>query len=462
VRGSWPKGRNLTRALLLSVLCCTLLAGDSPLPEPRNLIVISLDTVRRDHLPIYGYARATAPAVERFARTAAVFENAYAQDTNTNPSHASIFTGVYPHVHGSRENGHVLAEDEVTLAQILKRAGFRTGGFVSGLPMHRWAGGLNRGFDVYNDRLWRLRRKGRETTDLALDWLSGLPADERWFLFVHLYDAHGPYKPAEPYSKLFDSKDPGPILETIPEYQIAHDPAGKPMRNLNGYIDRYDGMIRYLDDQVARILEKIDSSNTIVVILSDHGETLGERYRVLDHGGQVFDEQIRIPLVIHVPGQQPLRPAATVETVDLLPTLLDLLGVALPADRPVQGKSLVALLRDASARGRKFSFSSASVSNERHADRGYQMDTSRFIHSIRSSRWKLILYPAQKRDYFELYDLTADPAERENVANRHPRVKHEYRVRLRRWAAGSRQTEPGRSVTPEMREKLKALGYGDD
>ena len=221
-------------------------------------------------------------------------------------------------------------------------------------------------------------------------------------------------------------------------------------------------MIRTLDDQVSRILEKVDLRDTIVVILSDHGETLGERYRVLDHGGQVFDEQARIPLVIYVPGQQPRRVAATVETVDPLPTLLDLLGVPLPADRPVQGKSLVPLVRDASVGGRNFSFSSATVSEERHADRGYRMDSTRFIHSIRSSRWKLILYPAREKDYFELYDLDADPAERENVADRYPRVRNEYHVQLRRWAVGGRESAPSKSLTPEMREKLKALGYGDD
>jgi arylsulfatase A-like enzyme len=442
-------------------MSCSLLAGDSPAHEPRNLVFISLDTVRRDHLPIYGYSRATAPSVERLARTATVFENAYTQDTNTNPSHTSMFTGVYPHVHGSRKNGLRLADDQVTLAQILKRVGFRTGGFVSGLPMHRWLSGLDRGFDVYNDRLWRLRRKGSDTADAALDWLSQLPADEHWFLFVHLYDAHGPYKPEGRYAKMFESKDLGPALKSIPEYQLVNDSAGNPMTHLNGYVDRYDAMIRYLDDQVAKILEKIDLSDTIVVILSDHGETLGERYRVLDHGGQVFDEQTRIPLVIHAPGQQPRRVAATLETIDLLPTLLSLLGVAVPADRPVQGKNLLPLVQRASAGGREFSFSSATVSEERHADRGYRLDSSRYIHSIRSSRWKLILYPARQQDYFELYDLEADAAERENVANQYPRVRNEYHVRLRSWAAGGKESEPHDSLTPEMRERLEALGYGD-
>ena len=119
--------KKLAHAGLLALVSCLLLAGDSSPQEPPNLVFISLDTVRRDHLPTYGYPRATAPSIERLARRAAVFENAYTQDTNTNPSHTSMFTGVYPHVHGSRKNNLPLADDQVTLAQILNRAGFRTG-----------------------------------------------------------------------------------------------------------------------------------------------------------------------------------------------------------------------------------------------------------------------------------------------------------------------------------------------
>jgi arylsulfatase len=416
--------------------------------------------VRRDHLTPYGYERDTTPAIDRLARGAVVFDSAYAQDTRTVPSHATMFTGVYPHRHGSKANDRLLAKDQITLAQILAGAGFRTGAFVSGLPMSRDLCGFERGFDLYEDDFSTLRRDGDATTRLALEWLEHRSSGEPFFLFLHLYDAHGPYNPRGPYVDLFHSDESGPILDTIPVYQIRKKADGEVERNLNTYVDRYDGLLRFLDDLVAAVLSELDLDDTAVVILSDHGETLGERFWKLDHGGQVFDEQIRIPLILQAPGLQPQRVDRIVETVDLLPTVLDLLGVPVPAGRPVQGKSLVPLLRGEPDGGREFTFATARAVDRRHADRNVLMDPKRQIRSVRSTRWKLVEYPGVEVDHLELYDLRADPEERVDVSEKHPGVQADCLEQLRRWGEGDvGDVGPSPHLDPELYEKLRALGY---
>jgi arylsulfatase len=429
--------------------------------DPDRLVFISLDTVRRDHLPTYGYARDTAPGIDALAQHSIVFENAFAQQTNTSPSHASMFTGLYPHVHGSRFNGHRLPADRITLAQILVRAGFRTAAFVSGVTMHAAPSALERGFEVYDDEFSEKRRDGRVATTRAVEWIRNRDRGEAYFLFLHLYDAHGPYLPQGAYRTLYRANEPGRELARIPRYQQLQDGAGQPLVNLNEYVDRYDAMIRYEDDLVTALLNELDLSRTVVVILSDHGETLGERYQALDHGAQVFDEQARIPLILQVPGTTPRRLAPYVETVDLLPTLLDLLHVPIPEGLAVQGRSLVPLLAGATSEFRTQVFCSARSVSARHADRGYRLRPRTNLHSVRSARWKLILYPGLTHDYVELYDLTRDPAERENRAESEPEVRDSYLKALEGWLAGAAPDVPDPALPPDVLEKLRELGYLD-
>jgi arylsulfatase A-like enzyme len=424
----------------------------------RNLVFISLDTLRRDHLPFYGYARNTAPAMTELSEQSLVFERAFAQETNTNPSHASMFTGLYPHVHGSRSNAWVLGADQLPVAQVLAAAGFRTAGFVSGLPMHREATGLERGFEIYDDDFTSLRRDGARTTDLALNWLRDLGPDDRFFLFVHLYDTHGPYHAPGRYAKLFRSPQPGARLDAIPDYQQSFDAKGRLRTASNDYVDRYDGAIRYVDDCVARLLEAIDPASTAVIVVSDHGETLLERFWKLDHGAQPFDEQLRVPLLLRAPGVLPRRVEDPVEGLDLAPTMLDLLGVPLTADRAMQGRSLAPILTGGALEPREFTFASSRAEESRHADRGYRLDATRRIHAARSDRFKLIAYPTADGDRYELFDLEQDPGETRNVAEHHPQELTRHREALEAWL-GDRAISPTPEVDPELIERLRSLGY---
>jgi arylsulfatase A-like enzyme len=458
-----PREGPSVRAIAWAWISAAVIAGcGGPAEPPRDLVFVSLDTVRRDHASLYGYARETTPALAALGGRSAVFDAAFAQETNTNPSHASMFTGLYPHVHGATNNGVLLPPGVTTLAEILRGAGFRTGGFVSGAAMAARTTGLERGFETYDDEFTGIRRDGAETTRRALEWLRARTPGERAFLFVHLYDPHGPYLPVGPYTELFADGDPGPALERIPEYQRVLDPAGQLVTALGDYVRRYDAMIRYADDRLAELLAAVDLERSVVVVLSDHGESLGERYHPLDHGGHVTDEQIRIPLVIHVPGAAPARIAAPVETVDLLPTLLELLDVALPPGQPVQGRSVAPLVLGDAPRSaeRDLVFSSSRALSDRYADRGYALDPARRSHAARSSRWKLVWYPGTQGDYLELYDLAADPGETTNVADAHPRVRDAFAEALRAWL-GESGAQAAPAIDPDLREKLRQLGYAD-
>ena len=196
-------------------------------------------------------------------------------------------------------------------------AGWRTGAFVAGTPLRAAASGLDRGFEVYDDEFVGWRRGGRATLDAALSWWRALGTDEPAFLFLHLYDAHGPYKPPDDLLGLFTSPERGRRLRRIPDYQQLYGPGGRPLERVADYSDRYDAVLRLLDGLTAEAIGAADPARTIVVVVADHGETLFERRFPLDHGARVVEEQIRIPLLLAAPGLAPGRIGATVETVDL-------------------------------------------------------------------------------------------------------------------------------------------------
>lgn len=431
--------------------------------RPRNLLFVSLDTVRRDHLSLYGYERPTTPRLDSLAAQGVVFTHAFAQATNTAPSHASMFTGLYPHVHGVVQNGFPMSADgPPTLAEVLRRAGFRTGAFVSGYTLAAEVSGLERGFETYDDQFDENKRNGAETLDRTLDWLQATSPDDRFFLFVHLFDAHGPYQPSSDYAGLFNSEKPGPRLRRIARYQRLFDAEGNRIETANEYVDRYDALIRYQDDLLTRLLEQIDLTDTVVVITADHGETLGERYHSMDHGGRVFDEQIRIPLIVVAPELAPTSVESAVETIDLVPTVLDLLGLQFPEDVEIEGRSLLPIIAG-DEDGRNLVYSTAQATRWRYGDRGYLLDTERQIRTVRSNDFKLIRYPGQQEDYLELYALDKDPMEVDNVADQYPQIVERLLDELVSWEGGWKTgVEPSRELDPEIQRRLRSLGYLGD
>ncbi len=445
---------------LFVLLTPTLLIGCWGKTESRpNLLVITLDTTRQDHLGLYGYDRDTSPELESLAKDSVVFDSAFAQETSTAPSHASMFTGQYPFNHGVVANEFRLAPESATLAEILAANGYRTGGFVSGWTLAARTSGLDRGFLIYDDEVPEARRLGAETVVRALEWL-GAESTEPFFLFVHLFDTHGPFSSPPEFQQMFHSETPGTRLGLIPEYQQMRDAEGQPVDTVSPYVDLYDGSIRFADTLIAALLDAVDLDTTVVVVAADHGESLSERYWSVDHGGHVFDEQTRVPLLLHAPGLEQRRVGALVETVDLMPTLLQLLEIDLPAQAAVAGRSLVPLITGDRDEWRRVVFSSAKAVSLRYEDRGYDLNPARKIYSARSRDWKLINYPGMDQDYWELYDLQSDPMERHDVAAQYPERVEELRIALANWLRTARRTQfQPVELSEEERQKLLALGY---
>jgi arylsulfatase A-like enzyme len=294
--------------------------------RPRSVLLISVDTLRADRLGSYGYTAASTPVMDGLAARGLRFAQATTVVPLTLPAHTSLLTGTFPTFHGVRDNSGYYAGDSLTtLAETLKPLGYRTGGFVGAFVLDgRW--GLAQGFDYYFDDfdladfdmtrgLDTAQRPGAAVVDKALAWL-GDDRERPFFAWVHLYDPHSPYEPPEPYRTRF-----------------------------SGTMQRaYDGEIAATDAQIGRLLSALESTgqldSTLVVLVGDHGESLGE-HGELQHGFFVYDAAVHIPLIIAGPGVPTRTITDQVRIVDVMPTVLDLLGVPAPAE--TQGQSLLAL-----------------------------------------------------------------------------------------------------------------------
>jgi choline-sulfatase len=390
-----------------------------------NLLVVTIDTLRADRVGAYGFAGGTTPAIDSLARDGMLVEDAVAHVPQTRPSHVSLFTGRLPYEHGIRDNfSKPLDPRTPTLATILKERGYATGGFIGAYPVSGDSG-LKRGFDVYDDpfvaassvatRRDRSERRASEVVDRALQWLRA-PRRAPFFAWVHLFDPHAPYDPPPPFARRFAK-------------------------------DLYVGEVAYADSQVQRLLEWIEGAglreSTLVVVTSDHGEGLGDHGED-EHGFFVYDATLHVPLVLRWPGRLPagVRVGGQFRGVDLLPTLLELLGVP---PTPTSGASRAAVLRS----GGKLPDNQAYVESL-YASLHFGCAP---LRALRAEGWKYIDAPRA-----ELYRLPEDPAETRNRMDDRAPVAAAMRSRLLALDRGI--------VTPSVPaadasavERLAALGY---
>jgi arylsulfatase A-like enzyme len=292
-----------------------------------NVLLITLDTTRADHLPVYGYKSVATSGLDRLAESSYIFEDAIAHVPLTLPSHTSILTGQLPIGHGVRDNEGFLVDPKITnIASILKAQGYATGAFVSAFVLDsRW--GLNQGFETYFDRFNQFRevnrdqvqRRAEETESEVEGWLPA-HTDRPFFCWVHFYDPHDPYDPPEPYASRYAQ-------------------------------NRYDGEIAYMDEYVGKLLTKLDELNvadrTLVVVTGDHGEGLGQHDEPT-HGMFLYSTTLHVPLLIRVPGGSQRRISGIVRHIDLAPTILDFLGIAPAPD--MQGVSLIPVINGRASR----------------------------------------------------------------------------------------------------------------
>jgi arylsulfatase A-like enzyme/Flp pilus assembly protein TadD len=402
------------------------IAGRHPEPSSLNLVVVTLDTLRADRLGCYGFRRVATPHIDAVAENGVVFEQATATQPMTLPSHASIFTGLIPPHHGVRDNGGFFVEEgAVTLAERLQEGGWATGAFVGAWVLDgRW--GLDQGFDHYSDHfdlskykvvnLGTVQKPGDEVMDLALEWLE-TRRDRRFFAWIHLYDPHTPYEP------------PSPFAERYP---------GQP----------YLGEIAYTDQVVGRLVAWLQESGTwdrtVLVLVGDHGESLGEHGEAT-HTFFVYDATQHVPLIVRTPWGDRGRSAAQVSTVDIVPTVLDLLG--LPAQDGLDGRSLAPLVLDPRSERPGLAYSETYFPRFHY---GWQ-----HLRSVRDGAWKLIDAPRP-----ELYDVRGDPGETTNVYDEHREIAEGLRERLGEMAGDGSQAAPdNETLDPETLERLAALGY---
>ncbi len=413
-------------ALAASVSCRRASTHAAQTLRPLNVVVITIDTLRPDHLHCYGYDKIATPTIDRIAQSGVLFENGVTQTPLTPPSHASIFTGLNPPAHKVRDTGgFVLSPSIPTLASILQEKGWDTAAFISTAVLKKRFG-FDHGFAVYDDEMPRpgsreefledAERRAGVTVDRAVKWLDGRD-NKPFFLWVHLYDPHTPYDPPSPYREQ--------------------------------YKDRlYDGEIAYADHELGRLMETLDRKSarekTIVALLSDHGESLGE-HGEYSHGVFLYDSTLRIAYLLSGAGVPAgLRVKEQARTIDLLPTILDLMGGAAPAT--VEGVSLEPLFSGKDA--------ATAVS---YAETLYPKINLGWaeLRAIRTNHWKYIRAPKP-----ELYDLSQDPKETSNVLAEHPAEVQKLEAQL---AAGGTSAGSEKVETAPMDEhtlaQLKSLGY---
>lgn len=401
-----------------------------PVRAPRNVLLVSLDTLRADRVGSYGYAPAQTPALDGLARRGLRFEQATTVVPLTLPAHSSLLTGTFPAWHGVRDNGgFYLADDQLTLAEHLKEKGFRTGGFVGAFVLdRRW--GIAQGFEHFFDdfdldkfgdtpSMDAIQRPGSEVVDHALEWLA---EDRRqpFFAWVHLYDPHTPYAAPEPYRSRFPATASG----------------------------AYDAEIAATDAQVGRLLDALEEQGrleeTLVVVTGDHGEMLGE-HGEQTHGFFIYDAAVRIPLLMAGPGLPARAIKDQVRIVDVMPTVLALLGLSPPP--AVQGVSLLPL-----ARGERLSLVAHSESWYPRYHYGWSE-----LQSIQDGRYKYIKAPRA-----ELYDLSGDPHELQDLAASDPGRRGTLDAALSEHVARTTNQNAARgpqAIDSETEERLAALGY---
>jgi arylsulfatase A-like enzyme len=493
----------VSRVSLPLAACAALVAGCAREHDVRTIVLVSLDTVRADHLGCYGNARVRTPALDALAADGVRFDQAMTAAPTTLASHLSIFTGTYPHTHGAARNGFTVAPENVTLAELLRDAGWRTAAFLGSFALDRRFG-IDQGFEHYDQRFdvgvdgthEQAQRRAGAVTDAALAWLDReRPGDS--FLFVHYFDAHAPYEPPAPFDALY-ARPGGPQRSTLADVDVA---VRAQQRRATGrelgaeavirgglsreHVERADGVaepadldlaalyageVSYVDRELGRLLEGLRArgrlEKALVVVLADHGETFAEHGDVWNHGLWVYETTVRVPLLVRTygEGQHALAPRVVTEpvsTIDVLPSVCALLGVEPP--RAVEGVSLVPWMRGEeragteSARGPIYCEATQPPSVE-----GGAWANDRKPKCVRSGTCKLVHAPYL--ELTQLFDLAADPGERSNLHGKAngcdaPSLERE----LGSWRAAAKPL-PSRfdpSQTLETLRRLRELGYSE-
>lgn len=454
--------------LWILLFTCGCRMGDHQSP-PRNVLLISIDTLRADHISCYGYFKPTTPAIDRLAHEGTMFTQNLAQRGQTWPSLTSILTSMYPQIHGVRENGQILDASIWTIAQYLQANDFATAAFLSN--MHR---APHRGFDLkfLANTTKDQGLRDRQVSNAAMNWIRK-NRNRPFFAWIHFLSPHKPYFPPSPFRERFGSWPPPEGLdaskETLDEIILNKTPLSQD--ELGFVISQYDGEIALVDSLVSEVLAGLEElglqDHTLVILTADHGEELFQHHHYCYHSCSIYDSVLRVPLIFRLPHVVPSSKsvATVVESIDIAPTLFDFLGISLPST--FEGKSLKPLIVQ--------DFDEIPVPFLAFSE------IKEDIASIRTAHWRYIANPNRARlDDFtpyssvdderrngyaiqeqELYDLRNDPDEMQNLAfTPHGReIIESLKPRLAAWRAQGSATAPQEEMDPATLEELRSLGY---
>ncbi|HAC78953.1 MAG TPA: hypothetical protein DCG06_01570 [Deltaproteobacteria bacterium] len=454
-------------SILIGTALLIGLGSDSKHARP-NVLLISIDSLRHDHLGIDGYHRDTSPYIDKLARSGAFFKNAISSSSWTLPAHVTLLTALPPQQHGVVAPADALDSDALSLAEVLQQNGYATAAFVSG-PFLRSLHGFAQGFDLFDDEVSATNNLAshQDRTSPALfervrTWLMDKASRDSapFFLFLHMWDVHYDFDPPPPYDSLFDPDYTGEI--TGRNFELGRDiHPGMSKRDLEHVIALYDGEIRYTDSYVGKVLNVLEqigaSEKTIVIVTSDHGEEFFEHGQK-GHGKNLYDETIRIPLIISQPSR--IRPGQVIETqvrlADIAPTVLGLVGIPQPPEFGATQTMAVGLdlsapiLTDFAPPGDLIAHSHLRLFDK--------------MTSVRNERSKFIRKGGLEN--FELYDLAEDPGENNDLARKSgmPAFGEALRAAERDQILTSRDKPPFRksaATTKPHEARLRALGYID-
>jgi len=439
-----------------------------------NIVLVTLDTTRADHIGCFGAPGAITPNIDSLARDGAVFTNATSVAFGTTPSHSSIMTSTYARQHGVFNNAIPLPDESVTLAEILRDNGYTTAAFVSAIPVTKKLN-LQQGFQVFDDRMEEeanlVERRARFTTDETLAWLRQNKT-EPFFLWVHYFDPHSAYLPPAEFSKLYIPT--GDIVERFVRPLEKDKEPGEGFVEVRGRVfpldvynmnrmALYAGEVSYMDSEFGRLVgffrENKTYDRTMFVVIADHGEKLAEK----EHGetfrhNTVYEEVAHVPLVVKLPGRAPagVRTHAPVCSVDVAPTILDIAGVEFPDGVPCMGISLAK--------------AAMGEDGTPPADRPIFFETShRFGSGVKLGGYKYLNFEKKPTGYPDndvmerFYNLDLDPGELYNLAHFGIPEQEKLRRMLLQWreAVTPEFTPPDEEglQDSDLREKLKELGY---
>ncbi len=430
----------MSRQALLLGLLAAVLAGCGP--RRPNVVLISIDTLRPDHLGCYGYPRNTSPAIDLLCADGVRFDQAIAHAPSTLPSHASMMSSMLPQHHGASYALRTpLPEDALTVAEVLRAAGYRTASFNGGGQIGPDFG-IAQGFEIYDSRQLPLDQQ----VDQAITWIDGR-GGAPFLLFLHTYDVHHPYTPEPATLALFDEGYDGPVGDAISIDFLRRVNAGKVEltgADLAHVVATYDAEIRAMDRSIGRLLEELEArrlyDDALVVFTSDHGEEFGEHGRVGWHSHSLYDELLRVPLIFKLPGAEHRGTAvsAQVRLIDLAPTILEEAGLPVPPQFAGLG------LRQVVEGGLDRPLPAISLKDTERQN----------YHSLR--------YRGLKWVHGRLFNVVRDPGERQDLSATHAGTAAELGAELSRQLAGAEKpaAEPV-ELDDAARRQLEALGYID-